>query len=107
EGRFEETFGLGRKGFPPPQRRFAQAALSDLLGGVGYFHGRSLVQSPLQERPVPAPDAALFTAGFHQLLLARWDPALSREVIAHWLDLMNAEGWIPREQILGEEARAK
>ncbi|XP_010566780.1 PREDICTED: mannosyl-oligosaccharide glucosidase [Haliaeetus leucocephalus] len=120
--RFEETFGLGRKGFPPSQRRFAQAALSDLLGGMGYFHGRSLVQSPLQERPVPAPEAALFTAvpsrsffprgflwdeGFHQLLLARWDPALSREVIAHWLDLMNAEGWIPREQILGEEARAK
>ncbi|KAF1553121.1 Mannosyl-oligosaccharide glucosidase, partial [Eudyptes schlegeli] len=122
ERRFEETFGLGRKGFPPPQRRFAQAALSELLGGVGYFHGRSLVQSPLQERPLPAPEAALFTAvpsrsffprgflwdeGFHQLLLARWDPALSREVIAHWLDLMNAEGWIPREQILGEEARAK
>ncbi|KAM9286248.1 mannosyl-oligosaccharide glucosidase [Cariama cristata] len=122
ERRFEETFGLGRKGFPPPQRRFAQAALSDLLGGMGYFHGRSLVQSPLQERPVPAPEAALFTAvpsrsffprgflwdeGFHQLVLGRWDPALSREVIAHWLDLMNAEGWIPREQILGEEAQAK
>ncbi|GAB0187852.1 mannosyl-oligosaccharide glucosidase [Grus japonensis] len=122
ERRFEETFGLGRKGFPPPQRRFAQAALSDMLGGVGYFHGRSLVRSPLQERPVPGPEAALFTAvpsrsffprgflwdeGFHQLLLARWAPALSREAIAHWLDLMNAEGWIPREQILGEEARAK
>ncbi|KAM9236603.1 mannosyl-oligosaccharide glucosidase [Leptosomus discolor] len=122
ERRFEETFGLGRKGFPPPQRRFAQAALSDLLGGVGYFHGRSLVQPPRGERPVPAAEAALLTAvpsrsffprgflwdeGFHQLLLGRWDPALSREVIAHWLDLMNAEGWIPREQILGEEARAK
>ncbi|XP_042664250.1 mannosyl-oligosaccharide glucosidase isoform X1 [Tyto alba] len=122
ERRFEETFGLARKGFPPPQQRFAQAALSELLGGMGYFHGRSLVQSPLQERPLPAAEAALFTAvpsrsffprgflwdeGFHQLLLARWDPALSREVIAHWLDLMNVEGWIPREQILGEEARAK
>uniref|UniRef100_A0A8C4UL00 Mannosyl-oligosaccharide glucosidase n=1 Tax=Falco tinnunculus TaxID=100819 RepID=A0A8C4UL00_FALTI len=122
EQRFEETFGLGRKGFPLPQQRFAQAALSDLLGGMGYFHGRSLVQSPLQEQPVAAPEAVLFTAvpsrsffprgflwdeGFHQLLLARWDPVLSREVIAHWLDLMNTEGWIPREQILGEEARAK
>ncbi|KAM6269399.1 mannosyl-oligosaccharide glucosidase [Porphyrio hochstetteri] len=122
EQRFEETFGLGRKGFPPSQRRFAQAALSDMLGGLGYFHGQSLVRSPLTERPVPGPETALFTAvpsrsffprgflwdeGFHQLLLARWDPALSREVIAHWLDLMNADGWIPREQILGEEARAK
>ena len=27
--------------------------------------------------------------------------------MAHWLDLMNSEGWIPREQILGSEARAK
>ncbi|NXI64496.1 MOGS glucosidase, partial [Anseranas semipalmata] len=122
EQRFEETFALERKGFPPAQRRFAQAALSNMLGGMGYFHGRSLVQSPLHEHPVPYPESSLFTAvpsrsffprgflwdeGFHHLLLARWDPELSREVIAHWLDLMNAEGWIPREQILGEEARAK
>nr|KAG5693833.1 hypothetical protein BaRGS_004441 [Batillaria attramentaria] len=36
----------------------------------------------------------------------RWDEELSREIIGHWLDLMNTEGWIPREQILGPEARA-
>lgn len=30
-----------------------------------------------------------------------------QDVIAHWLDLMNVEGWIPREQILGTEARSK
>ncbi|KAM6132367.1 mannosyl-oligosaccharide glucosidase [Pterocles gutturalis] len=122
ERRFEETFRLERKGFPPAQRRFARAALSELLGGLGYFHGRSLVQAPGQERAVPGPEAALFTAvpsrsffprgflwdeGFHQLLVARWDPALSREILAHWLDLMNADGWIPREQVLGEEARAR
>ncbi|XP_035426916.1 mannosyl-oligosaccharide glucosidase [Cygnus atratus] len=122
ERRFEETFALERKGFPPAQRRFAQAALSNMLGGMGYFHGHSLVQSPLHNHPVPYPESSLFTAvpsrsffprgflwdeGFHQLLLARWDPELSCEVIAHWFDLMNTEGWIPREQILGEEARAK
>ncbi|XP_061214489.1 mannosyl-oligosaccharide glucosidase [Neopsephotus bourkii] len=120
--RFEATFGLAGKGFTAPQQRFAQAALSEVLGGIGYFHGRSLVQAAPGERAVPGAEAALFTAvpsrsffprgflwdeGFHQLLVARWDPALSLEVLAHWLDLMNAEGWIPREQILGEEARAK
>ncbi|NXI44027.1 MOGS glucosidase, partial [Galbula dea] len=120
--RFEDTFGLARKGFPLSQRRFAQAALSDLLGGLGYFHGHSLVQSPQDKQPVPGAEATLLTTvpsrsffprgflwdeGFHQLLLARWHPALAREVIAHWLDLMNAEGWIPREQVLGEEALAK
>ncbi|KAM9378099.1 mannosyl-oligosaccharide glucosidase [Phaethornis superciliosus] len=130
ERRFEETFGLSRKGFPVPQQRFAQAALSELLGGVGYFHGHSLVRASGEEeeeegegeRAVPTPEGGLFTAvpsrsffprgflwdeGFHQLVVGRWAPALSREVLAHWLDLMNAEGWIPREQILGEEARAK
>ena len=42
-----------------------------------------------------------------QLLIRRWDGLLSRDMLAHWLDLMNSEGWIPREQILGAEARAR
>ena len=34
----------------------------------------------------------------------RWDANISLDIIGHWLDLMNADGWIPREQILGAEA---
>ena len=30
-----------------------------------------------------------------------------QDVLAHWMDLINMEGWIPREQILGDEARSK
>lgn len=30
---------------------------------------------------------------------------MSKEIIAHWFDLLNIDGWIPREQILGDEAR--
>ena len=30
-----------------------------------------------------------------------------KDVLAHWLDLINIEGWIPREQILGDEASSK
>jgi hypothetical protein len=26
----------------------------------------------------------------------RWDPRMSRDVLSHWLDLMNTRGWIPR-----------
>ncbi|KAJ7327321.1 hypothetical protein JRQ81_017080 [Phrynocephalus forsythii] len=122
ERRFEETFGLAAKGYSRPEQQFAMAALSNMLGGMGYFYGQSLVQSPHADHPQLYPAGPLFTAvpsrsffprgflwdeGFHQLLLGRWEPALSREVLAHWLDLMNAEGWIPREQILGQEARAK
>ena len=32
---------------------------------------------------------------------------ISAEILAHWMDLINVEGWIPREQILGLEARSK
>ena len=42
-----------------------------------------------------------------QLLVRRWDPAISRDVLAHWLDLVNSQGWIAREQILGADARAR
>lgn len=37
-------------------------------------------------------------------LTRRWDIHISLDIIGHWLDLMNADGWIPREQILGAEA---
>lgn len=39
--------------------------------------------------------------------MRRWDTELSRDVLAHWLDLMSASGWIPREQILGAEAAVR
>ena len=47
------------------------------------------------------------TAGFHQLLVSKWDKTISMDIIQHWLNMINHEGWIPREQILGSEARSK
>ena len=41
------------------------------------------------------------------LLLNKWNPEISLDIVSHWLDLMNTEGWIPREQILGEEAMSR
>lgn len=38
------------------------------------------------------------------MLNRRWDIRISLDIIGHWLDLMNIDGWIPREQILGAEA---
>ena len=66
--------------------------------------------------PTPAPSLPLCRnppvlpphfSGFHQLLVQRWDAQLSRDALAHWLDLLNANGWIPREQILGADAAAR
>lgn len=41
------------------------------------------------------------------LPVGEWDNDLALEVLGSWAGLMDSEGWIAREQILGEEARAK
>lgn len=121
--RFEKTFQLKDKGYDAKHISFAKAALSNMLGSIGYFYGSSLVKSRyITDEPVSYWKAPLFTAvpsrsffprgflwdeGFHNLLLMKWDMRLSMDIIGHWLDLMNIEGWIPREQILGVEAHAK
>ncbi|XP_052773711.1 mannosyl-oligosaccharide glucosidase-like [Mya arenaria] len=120
--KFDEKFDLKSKAFSQSQVDFAKAALSNMVGSVGYFYGASLVQSVYNEEPVNYWKAALYTGvpsrsffprgflwdeGFHNLLISKWDPEISKDILSHWLDLMNTEGWIPREQILGDEARAR
>ncbi|XP_076812485.1 mannosyl-oligosaccharide glucosidase-like [Clavelina lepadiformis] len=120
--KFEATFPLSDKGYSQGEVDFAKAALSNMIGGIGYFYGQSVVQSVYQSAPVLNWDAPLLTAvpsrsffprgflwdeGFHQLLISKWDRQLSEEVIMSWLNMVNLEGWIPREQILGDEARSK
>lgn len=34
-----------------------------------------------------------------QLLVRRWSARLSRDILASWLDLLNSQGWIAREQV--------
>ncbi|KAG6475310.1 hypothetical protein ZIOFF_064528 [Zingiber officinale] len=105
-----------------------RAALGNLLGGIGYFYGQSKIALPEGytqkngDKFISYWPAALFTAvpsrsffprgflwdeGFHQMIIGRWDADLSMDIIGHWLDLINADGWIPREQILGAEALSK
>ena len=123
EERFASTFPglLGDK----EVAAVAKYSLSNMLGGIGYFHGRSRISEqesgPASEyglywesslfSGVPSrsffPRGFLWDEGFHQLLVWKWDQALSREIIGSWLDLLNANGWIPREQILGAEALAR
>jgi mannosyl-oligosaccharide glucosidase len=45
--------------------------------------------------------------GFHLLLVVEWDLDLALEVVRSWLSLMDNDGWIAREQILGLESRVK
>ncbi|KAK6185793.1 hypothetical protein SNE40_007946 [Patella caerulea] len=120
--KFTDLFQLQRKGYNKSVTKFAISAMSNMIGGIGYFYGSSIVQSKYHKEPVNYWKAPLYTAvpsrpffprgflwdeGFHNILIREWDESISRDILFHWLDLLNSEGWIPREQILGEEARAK
>ncbi|KAL0085821.1 glycoside hydrolase [Phycomyces blakesleeanus] len=134
DARFQEKFRLHEKGFSDEHVGFAQYLLSNMLGGIGYFHGSSVVDRshhPLEDEenfsdvPIKAEltePRSLFTAtpsrpffprgfywdeGFHELLIGKWDNDLSLDIIKNWVSLIDENGWVAREQILGEEARSK
>lgn len=122
EEKFENIFKLQQKNFSVAHIKAAKAALSNMIGGIGYFYGSSLVQSRYNKEPVNYWNAPLYTAvparsffprgflwdeGFHNLLILEWNAELTKDIISHWLDLINVDGWIPREQILGPDARER
>ncbi|XP_065884638.1 mannosyl-oligosaccharide glucosidase-like isoform X2 [Dysidea avara] len=122
DDRFEKTFHLYSNNFTKEQVTFAKAAFSNLIGGISYFYGSSMVQSldrrqPTEYWPTPLytgvpsrsffPRGFLWDEGFHQILVAQWNLDITKDVIGHWMDTVNWEGWLPREQILGEEAASK
>lgn len=112
-----------------PYLKFSQILLSNLMGGISYFHGTSRVTvSPTPEvaesdddseekgpyelfTSVPSrsffPRGFLWDEGFHLLLVMDWDMDLALDIITSWFNLMDDDGWIAREQILGPEARSK
>ncbi|CAA7265444.1 unnamed protein product [Cyclocybe aegerita] len=128
----------------PPEKKdsleaFSKAVTSNLVGGVGYFYGTSIVDRKFSYEWDEDEDAiddgddhqkgakltepkALLTAtpsrsffprgfywdeGFHLLHIGQWDNDFSLEILKDWIGLIDEDGWVAREQILGEEARSK
>lgn len=141
-------------------KSFSKAITSNLLGGIGYFYGTSIVdkgfafewdqeddyddgaetQDDHQGARFTEPRALLTATpsrsffprgfywyghlsplapyacstsfisrdeGFHLLHIGQWDNDLSLEILKSWIDLIDENGWIAREQILGDEARSR
>lgn len=126
----------------PKYLGFSKALLSNLIGGIGFFHGDDVVDrsanpayeeenegfweetaearaavQPVIEGPkelftcVPSrpffPRGFLWDEGFHLMPVIEYDTDLALEIIKSWFHLMDEDGWIAREQILGQEARSK
>jgi len=53
------------------------------------------------------PRGFLWDEGFHLIPMAEWDLDLAMQIMQSWFGTMDADGWLPREQILGPEARSK
>ncbi|KAH1236675.1 Mannosyl-oligosaccharide glucosidase GCS1 [Glycine max] len=113
--KFEKIFNLTEK-VDSEALSVGKAAVGNLLGGIGYFYGQEHVNymsywSAELYTAVPSrsffPRGFLWDEGFHQLIIWRWDIHISLDIIGHWLDLINVDGWIPREQILGAEALSR
>lgn len=138
--RFDEVFPIPAN-FPTTKaeslKAFSKAITSNLVGGIGYFYGRSIVDEKFsyewdqdEDRSedtekkgahmtdprgllTATPSRSFFPRGFywdegfHLLHIGEWDNDLSLSILKNWVDLIDEDGWVAREQILGEEARSK
>lgn len=70
------------------------------------FEGPYELFTSIPSRPF-FPRGFLWDEGFHLLPVIDWDADLTLEIIKSWFSLVDEDGWIGREQILGAEARSK
>lgn len=117
---FQTQFPLQEPFNAPQFAVFANELVSSVSGGIGYFYGNSVVQgtlgadlAPPHELLTTTPSRTFFPRGFYwdegftAMVLGKYDPELALKVIESWFNTADEEGYIQREQILGDEARTR
>lgn len=66
-----------------------------------------MVTSPFTAAILHLLNFILRDEGFHLLHIGQWDNDLSLEILKDWINLVDENGWVAREQILGDEARSR
>lgn len=127
--KFEKSFPIQLKESSALEKKllltFAKVTFSNMAGSLGYFYGASLVRDDDDEdvkkkselsiedavkywtagllTAVPSrsqfPRGFLWDDGFHGIMLGSFDIELQLNILGHWMDLLNHQGWIPREQV--------
>jgi mannosyl-oligosaccharide glucosidase len=85
---------------------FASEAAEARVKNLATTAGPNELFSSIPSRPF-FPRGFLWDEGFHLLPIAEWDVDLTFQIVKSWFSLMDEDGWIAREQILGPEARSK
>ncbi|KAL0241510.1 hypothetical protein GEMRC1_006745 [Eukaryota sp. GEM-RC1] len=116
--KFDETYSLA-----PQYRSTGKLALSNLFGGLGYWYGHSTVSQRTRKGSTSlytTPDHSHFgfspsrssfprgfvwDDGFHLMVAIKFDPMIAIEVLDSWVSLIDDDGWLAREQILGPESQ--
>ncbi|SMN22510.1 similar to Saccharomyces cerevisiae YGL027C CWH41 Processing alpha glucosidase I [Maudiozyma saulgeensis] len=131
--RFDNHFDIEDTENTGDKRKFAMEVLGNLLGGIGYFHGTQVIDRETvldedqfesikfehfkEEGPyslftsVPSrgffPRGFYWDEGFHLLQIMEYDFDLAFQIAVSWFNLIDENGWVAREVILGPEARSK
>lgn len=96
------------------QLKLSMYSFSNLVGGISYYQGNIMETNNIYQHSfkevftcTPSrekfPRGFLWDEGFHLLIICKYNEELCMKLIENWVNLMDIDGWIAREQIRNEE----